>query len=95
MQSTSLFRTLRHNLHQFWIAVDQLCNVLVSALFREKAWADETLSAHAWRWHLEGRDWPCRLIDALIFWEKDHCRASYESEIHGLQLPERERNNRQ
>jgi hypothetical protein len=68
MQSTSLFRTLRHNFHQFWVAIDQLLNVLVSCCFCEKAWADETLSAHAWRWHLDGaREWPRRMIDVLTF----------------------------
>lgn len=92
MQSTSLFRTLRHNWHQFWVAIDQLLNVLVSCCFCEKAWADETLSAHAWRWHVDGaREWPRRMIDGLIFWEKDHCRKAYDSELGGLQLPERER----
>lgn len=89
---SSIFPMLRHNAHQFWIALDQLGNVLVSCAFGEKAWADETLSAHAWRWHLNGvRNWPYRLIDALLFWQKDHCRRAYESEVGGFQLPEQER----
>jgi len=83
---------LRHNAHQMAIAIDQLGNVIVSIFFLEKAWADETLSAHAWRWHLDGvRDWPYRLIDTLLFWQKGHCRSAYESEVGGLQLPEQER----
>lgn len=87
-----VMQMLRHNLHQLAIALDQLGNVFVSCVFGEKAWADETLSAHAWRWHLDGvRDWPRKVIDAMLFWQKEHCRKSYESELGGLQLPERER----
>ncbi len=92
MLLSSITATLRHNAHQMAIAIDQLGNVIVSIFFREKAWADETLSAHAWRWHLAGvRDWPYRLIDTLLFWQQDHCRSAYESEVGGLQLPEQER----
>ena len=83
---------LRHNLHQLAIALDQLGNVLVSCAFCEKAWADETLSAHAWRWQIEGtREWPRRVIDAMLFWQKEHCRKAYESEKNRAQLPENER----
>ena len=64
------------------IAIDQLGNVIVSIFFREKAWADETLGV---------RDWPYRLIDVMLFWQKGHCRSAYESEVGGLQLPEQER----
>ena len=92
MQSTSLFRTLRHNFHQFWVAIDQLLNVLVSCCFCEEAWADETLSAHSWRWQIEGtRKWPRRVIDAMLFWQDEHCRKAYESEKSRTQLPEAER----
>ena len=45
-------------LKQVLIAFDQLVNALLGG------WADESLSAHAWRQHLEGkRDWPYQLID--------------------------------
>ena len=92
MQLKSVMQTLRHNAHQLTIALDQLGNVFVSCAFGEKAWADETLSAHAWRWHLDGiRDWPYRVIDTMLFWQKEHCKKSYDSELGGLQLPERER----
>lgn len=64
------------------IAVDQLVNACLGG------WPDETLSSRAWRWELSGvRSWPRRLIDALFFMEKDHCRESYESEREGRQLP--------
>ena len=84
----SATQMLRHNLHQLAIALDQLGNVFVSCLFREKAWADETLSAHAWRWQEE---WPRRVIDAMLFWQGEHCRKAYESEKSRTQLPEAER----
>ena len=87
-----VMQMLRHNVHQLGIALDQLGNVFVSCAFGEKTWADETLSAHAWRWHLDGiRDWPYRVIDTMLFWQKEHCKKSYDSELGGLQLPERER----
>lgn len=89
---SSATQMLRHNAHQFWVALDQLGNVFVSCLFREKAWADETLSAHAWRWQIEGtRKWPRRVIDAMLFWQDEHCRKAYESEKSRTQLPEAER----
>ncbi len=88
----SAIAMLRHNTHQLAIAFDQLGNVLVSCFFREKAWADETLSAHAWRWHLDKvRDWPYRVIDRILFWQTDHCRKAYESEKNRTQSPETER----
>ena len=88
----SATQMLRHNLHQLAIALDQLGNVLVSCAFGEKAWADETLSAHAWRWQEEGaRKWPRRVIDAMLFWQGEHCRKAYESEKGRTQLPEAER----
>lgn len=88
----SATQMLRHNLHQLAIALDQLGNVFVSCLFGEKAWADETLSAHAWRWQAEGtREWPRRVIDAILFWQDAHCRKAYENEKSRAQLPEAER----
>ena len=67
---------------QVLIAIDQLLN----AIFR--GYADETLSSRAWRHYVKGdRRWPCRLIDALLWFDKDHCRTSYESEVERRQLP--------
>lgn len=68
---------------QVLIAVDQLVNTLFWGM------ADETLSARAWRHHLDGsRDWPRALIDTLFFWQDEHCRQAYESEIERKHLPE-------
>lgn len=79
---------LKHNVKQLAIAVDQLLNVILSIFLREQAWADETLSAHAWRWELNGvRAWPRKLIDGIFFWQDHHCEGSYQSEREGRQLP--------
>ena len=64
------------------IAFDQLVNALFNG------WPDETISSRAWRWERNGkRAWPRKLIDAVFFWDKDHCQESYESERQGRQLP--------
>ena len=64
------------------IALDQLVNALAGG------WPDETLSSRAWRWSKDGkRDWPRKLVDGLLCWDKDHCRESYESERLRRQLP--------
>ena len=67
---------------QILVAIDQFVNTLMGGM------ADETLSARAWRNHLRGRrSWPVKIIDALFFWQKDHCREAYESEVERKQLP--------
>ena len=79
---------LKHNLKQFAIAVDQLFNVGLSICLREQAWADESLSAHAWRWEINGvRHWPRMLFDGLFCWKEEHFKEEYESERMGRQLP--------
>lgn len=67
------------------IAIDQLAYVIVTL---GKGYPDETLSAAAYRWELEGtRVWPRTLIDLLFFWEAFHCRSAYESEVERRHLP--------
>ena len=64
------------------IAIDQLLNALLCG------WPNETLSSRCWRWDRDGkRHWPRRMVDALFFWEKEHCRESYESEQLRMQMP--------
>lgn len=85
-----IMKTVKHNLHQLLIALDQLANVLLCSvcLPHEKSWGDETLSSRAWRWHIAGiRSWPKKAIEGVFFWEKDHCREAFESERLGRQLP--------
>lgn len=64
------------------IALDQLVNTVFNG------WPDETFSSRCWRWSRDGkRDWPRKLVDGILFWDKNHCRESYESERVGRQLP--------
>lgn len=66
------------------IALDQLVNALAGG------WPDETLSSRCWRWDVAGkRSWPRKAVDQLfgLLGDKDHCRASYENERRGMQLP--------
>ena len=64
------------------IAVDQLVNALIGG------WPDETLSSRCYRWARDGvRAWPRKLVDGLFFWQREHCKSSYESEREGRQSP--------
>lgn len=57
------------------IAVDQLFNAILGG------WPDETLSSRCYRWDRDGvRTWPRKFVDGLFFWQKEHCKSSYESE---------------
>ena len=57
------------------IAFDQFINTIFNGD------PDETISSRAYRWHLNGiRSWPYILIDAIFFWDKNHCFESYEAE---------------
>lgn len=64
------------------IAIDQLVNTIFGGM------PDETISAKLWR--LRDRQ-PYKtlryIVDALFWFDKDHCRTSYESEIKKTQLP--------
>ena len=67
------------------IAIDQLVNTLVWINGDGFGLPDETLSARAWR--LRGQSGAWKRIDALLFFDPDHCRTSYESEMQRKQLP--------
>lgn len=68
---------------QIAIAFDQLCNALAGG------YADETLSARAWRKGQNGGRWGMTraLIDAIFFWQENHCQTAYQSEIARFHLP--------
>lgn len=41
-----------------------------------------------WRHYVKGdRKWPCILIDHIFFWQENHCKTAYESELLQKQLP--------
>ena len=64
------------------IAIDQLFNALFNG------WPDESLSSRAFRDDRDGvRHWPRKLIDGIFFWQKAHCKSSYEAEKKRLQAP--------
>lgn len=69
---------------QMLIAIDQLVNTYF------KGWADESISSRAYRRSLNNCRW-CpvgrRIIDAIFYWEPDHCKKSYDSEMERFQLP--------
>lgn len=78
-----------HNVKQTLVSLDQFLNCLVGLFFYgEPVWADMTFSATCYIWHRDGkRSWPYRFVNALFFWEPDHCKTSYESEVERSQLP--------
>ncbi|MDH3003523.1 DNA helicase UvrD [Pasteurella multocida] len=69
------------------IALDQLCNALFSGS------PDETLSSRAYRGAMLAKNpkkkWKFfhAAINKLFFWQKDHCKQAYLSEVERRQLP--------
>lgn len=70
---------------QLLIALDQLANTVVWIKGDGFGYADETLSARAWRLRDQSNAW--KRIDALFFWDEEHCRKSYQSEVRRKHLP--------
>lgn len=64
------------------LAIDQLLNVLIC-----NGEPDETMSSAAYRMERDGRFWGFMrpVIDALFWFQTDHCRKAYESELLRLQ----------
>ena len=84
-----MFSTFLHNLKQLLIAIDQFLTVLVFMVLFPKltSWADETFSARCHRMALDGITLPEKIVDAILFFDKNHCLESYKSELEGRQLP--------
>ena len=82
-------QTVKHNLHQLLIAIDQFFNVLLGSIIcpRTKSWADETLSSRCWRASQNGYDLPRNIVDGIFFFDKNHCQESYISEKEDKHLP--------
>jgi hypothetical protein len=70
---------------QTFVALDQFINTLVYIKTDGFGWADETLSARAWR--LKDYSSIYKFLDKLFFWETAHCLMSYTSEVNRNQLP--------
>ena len=67
------------------ISLDQTINCVVLVKGDGFGKPDETLSARAWRLRGQSNAW--KRIDRLMFFDPDHCRTSYESELCRKQLP--------
>ena len=65
------------------IAFDQWLNTRLGGR------ADETLSARAYRLRLVSAQWHIAqvVIDALFFWQTEHCKQSYFAEFERKHLP--------
>lgn len=74
---------------QSLLALDQLINTAIKINGDGWGFADESISARAFRAHLQGyiSDRTYRAIDALFFWQQDHCFQSWRSEIERRQMP--------
>ena len=63
------------------IGFDQFLNTLFMG------WPDETLSSRCWRWEQAGIAHGPQARGRAFFWEREHCKSSYESEREGRQSP--------
>jgi len=69
-------------MRQFLISVDQVLNTMLGG------WADETVSARAWRMREHSRFWRYVMFFInTIFFDSLHCSKSYASELSRRQLP--------
>ena len=84
-------RLLRDWWVQVFLALDQLVNVLIPPLDGTIGYADETLSARAYRAHRDGKILGklfMRPIDLLFFWQgPGHCQNAYIKEFDRQNYP--------
>lgn len=73
---------------QICVALDQFVNTIFGG------YADETISSRSHRAYVSGkRKWTRNIINVLFFWQDDHCKKAYESEINRMQYPPEMREN--
>lgn len=88
----------RHNGWQALVSIDQALHNIGGAMWAGlalflvklptgKTWADETLSSRCHRWLIAGISWPAKIVNALFWWQDNHCQSAYESERDRRQLP--------
>ena len=78
---------MKRRLLNIAIAFDQLAWVLLTL---GNGLPDETISAAAWRMESQGKRagiWLRPLIDALFFFDQNHCLSAWQSERNKQQLP--------
>lgn len=76
--------TVKKWIFQILIAIDQLLNAITGG------YADETLSARAYRMRAKGQPywgWAANAIDELFFWQEGHCELAYLAEVRRRQFP--------
>ena len=77
---------------QVLLALDQLLNALIPPIDGTIGYADETLSARAYRAHRDGKILGklfMPLIDLLFFWQgPGHCKNAYIKEFERKNYPE-------
>lgn len=67
---------------QVLVALDQLLNTFFGG------YADETISSRSHRAYVSGkRKWTRTLFNLMFFWQEDHCKEAYESEMNRVQFP--------
>lgn len=64
------------------LAIDQLLNVAIC-----NGMPDETMSSAVYRMERDGRFWGFMrpVIDALFWFQKDHCHARVHADVYGSQ----------
>ena len=73
---------MRHpNRFQVLVALDQLVNTLLGGM------ADESVSSRLHRRRLRGKPCLANAVDRLFFWQDEHCKTAYESELARQHLP--------
>lgn len=86
------WKLLKAYIEQVFIALDQLANALIPPIDGTLSWADETLSARAYRAHRDGKILGklfMPVIDLLFFWQgPGHCRNAYIKEFERKNYPE-------
>lgn len=78
---------LRQRIKNVLVGADQFFGTVVTL---GSLWPDETLSSYAYRLDVNGKRGgrifrPA--IDAIFFWQTEHCRQSYEEERMRYQFP--------
>lgn len=77
---------------QVFIAADQLVNALIPPLDGTVSYADETLSARAYRAHRDGKILgliAMPIINVLFFWQgPGHCKNAYIKEFERKNYPD-------
>lgn len=86
---------MKHNITQLLISLDQFMYCFIGtilSLFNNniQVYADMTISAQAYRLSQRGY-WYGRALQKVInclFFDSEHCKKSYESEINNKHLPD-------